>query len=67
LLWIISSPLYVRTVQGTAFTLEERERMGLRGLLPPKASNMELQARGFALPGVQTLLCRHALPVSVLS
>jgi hypothetical protein len=54
-------------MQGTAFTLEERERMGLRGLLPPKASNMELQARGFALPGVQTLLCRHALPVSVLS
>ncbi len=39
------SPLSVRTVQGTAFTLEERERMGLRGLLPPKTSNMELQAR----------------------
>ena len=39
------SPFNLRGVQGTAFTLEERERMGLRGLLPPRTSNMELQAR----------------------
>ena len=30
-------------VQGTAFPLSERERLGIRGLLPTKETTMELQ------------------------
>ena len=34
-------------VQGTAFPLSERERLGIRGLLPTKETTMELQAGRF--------------------
>ena len=39
---LIRTPLLNK---GTAFTLEERDALGLRGLLPPQANNMEQQAR----------------------
>jgi hypothetical protein len=36
---------------GSAFPAAERERLGLRGLLPPTISDMETQARVFRVPG----------------
>ena len=42
--------------KGTAFELDERERLGLRGLLPPAVSNMALQ-KDRVMREVHALLC----------
>jgi hypothetical protein len=39
---IIQNPLYNK---GTAFSYPERDRLGLRGLLPPRRISMPLQMR----------------------
>lgn len=39
---ILSDPIFN---QGTAFNHSERERLGIRGLLPPKVSNLTEQKR----------------------
>jgi len=39
---LIHNPLYNK---GTSFSMSERERMGLRGLVPPRVSDLETQVR----------------------
>lgn len=58
---VAASPLHARTMrtmrthttqnkppsQGTAFPLSERERLGIRGLLPPRILSLEMQEKRF--------------------